>query len=198
MARRPSTVTEDDGSIPVDGDPVLATMLASAWRCGWPAPSFPAELGRRCAWPVNLTRTVAALSAPALAHLGTTAGLLWRVFAEPSRRADLLSDLLPDARLVVRRHTGNILVAVAAPADIVVHLTTSAALGLGRRLAADGDAALTLCGGHRCDQPVLAGRRGPRRRWCSTECANRGRVRRHRAAKRGHPPQPASPTPQMD
>jgi len=67
-------------------------------------------------------------------------------------------------------------------------LASSAALALATRLvAADGGVPWGICAADGCAAAFVHDGRGGARRWCSTTCASRERVRRHRAVLRNRP-----------
>lgn len=63
-------------------------------------------------------------------------------------------------------------------------LVASAALDLALRLASRGALPWGVCDGHDCANVFIDQGRGGRRRYCSTRCATRERVRKHRSGVR--------------
>ena len=71
-------------------------------------------------------------------------------------------------------------------------LAASAALALATRLVAADGVPWGTCAAGGCRNVFVHDGRGGTRHWCSTTCASRERVRRHRAVRRNRPDRAAS------
>jgi hypothetical protein len=134
--------------------------------------------------------TDVALVADEVVAIGAVLDRLRDVFAAPDRdiAAGLLNALLAEnagpPRLV--RHEGwtwHLHVDRADDAPWSEWLASSAALALATRLAASDGVPWGVCAADSCSNAFVHDGRGGERRWCSTTCASRERVRRHRASR---------------
>lgn len=134
-----------------------------------------------------------------VAGLRTVCDALRAVFAETDRdqTADRLNALLAAhagaPRLVC--HEGwdwHLHVDRADDAPWADWLAASAALALASRLAASAVLPWGVCAADGCVNVYVHDGRGGERRWCSTTCATRERVRRHRVNVRTRPARRAS------
>ncbi len=147
-------------------------------------PATPAELTDRC-------RTAGlVLESPATAHdLHTLTATLdaWESVVDapdPQRRADLLNAMLAAAAAYPRLtdHAGGWHLHYRdAGRPLGEILTALIAVGTAFHLAARGMHTLHRCAVDDCTDTFADTSRTGRRRYCSTTCANRDAVRRHRA-----------------
>jgi hypothetical protein len=108
------------------------------------------------------------------------ARLVWEVFAFPPGSAARLNDLVGNPRLAVLDQDGVPTLSLIGTKRSSEQLLRHAALGLLHVLANVGTQALALCAAAPCDQPVLRVGSKARSSACSSRCANRQRVIRHR------------------
>lgn len=169
-----------DMSSVTDGDPELARLLASATSCGWDPDDSVTEIAERCQWPCALTTQVTDLNQDERTALVQGARLVWEIFASPAASTARLNELVGGPRLAVLDQHGVPSLSLIGTGRPSEKLLRHAALGLLHVLTDAGSQALDLCAAAPCDQPVL--RIGHKRRSnaCSSRCANRQRVIRHR------------------
>jgi predicted RNA-binding Zn ribbon-like protein len=108
--------------------------------------------------------------------------------ADRDRAAELVNDMLADARAVPRlvRH-GDIdwhLHAVPSDAPLVLQVVVETAMAMADVIRLDEMSRLAVCADDTCVGVVLDLTRNRSRRFCSTTCANRNAVAAYRARRR--------------